>query len=154
MLRCRGGWVRDAWFEGLSVAPIGFGEGPRFDAELDEHHWLGHRMVGEVMRYVATDAAGEWIALMPDCRPESSDLCLLDGTGTGTIPITHRCLRTRSESALIVGGGEDVDEPVAGLEDQLSRADEIAPLDEGVGGVRVIADEIEVLLVLAVGQGG
>ncbi len=64
--------MRDAWFEGLSVAPIGFGEGPRFDAELDEHHWLGHRMVGEVMRYVATDASGEWVALLGFASPALS----------------------------------------------------------------------------------
>ncbi len=57
-------WVRDAWFAGLSVAPIGAGDGSRFDAELDEHHWLGHRMVGETMRYVAVDANGEWVALV------------------------------------------------------------------------------------------
>ncbi len=35
------------------------GTAGRFDAELDEHHWLGHRMVGETMRYVAVDASGE-----------------------------------------------------------------------------------------------
>lgn len=64
--------MRDAWFEGLSVAPIGFGEGPRFDAELDEHHWLGHRMVGEVMRYVATDVSGEWVALLGFASPALS----------------------------------------------------------------------------------
>jgi predicted transposase YbfD/YdcC len=67
--------VRDAWFTGLIVAPIGVGDQVRFDAELDEHHWLGHRMVGETMRYVAVDASGEWVALVGfasaalSCRP-------------------------------------------------------------------------------------
>jgi len=62
-------WVRDAWFAGLSVAPIGAGDGARFDAELDDHHWLGHRMVGETMRYVAVDASGEWVALAGFASP-------------------------------------------------------------------------------------
>jgi predicted transposase YbfD/YdcC len=67
--------VRDAWFAELIVAPIGVGDQARFDAELDEHHWLGHRMVGETMRYVAVDASGEWVALVGfasaalSCRP-------------------------------------------------------------------------------------
>jgi predicted transposase YbfD/YdcC len=65
-------WVRDAWFTGLSVAPIGAGDAGRFDAELDEHHWLGHRMVGETMRYVAVDASGEWVALVGFASPALS----------------------------------------------------------------------------------
>lgn len=64
--------VRDAWFEGLSVAPILPGDAGRFDAELDEHHWLGHRMVGETMRYVAIDASGEWVALVGFASPALS----------------------------------------------------------------------------------
>ncbi|MBK5224586.1 MAG: ISAs1 family transposase [Acidimicrobiia bacterium] len=56
--------MRDVWFSGLRVVPVAAGDRGRFDAELDEHHWLGHRMVGETMRYVATDAAGEWVALV------------------------------------------------------------------------------------------
>ncbi|EQD48231.1 hypothetical protein B2A_08058, partial [mine drainage metagenome] len=65
-------WVRDPWFTGLRVAPIGAGDASRFDAELDEHHWLGHRMVGETMRYVAVDAAGEWVALVGFASPALS----------------------------------------------------------------------------------
>lgn len=34
----------------------------RFDTVLDEHHWLGHCLVGETMRYVALSADGEWLA--------------------------------------------------------------------------------------------
>lgn len=48
----------------VSVRPIGPGERKRFDAELDEHHWLRHALVGETMRYVAVDASGEWAALV------------------------------------------------------------------------------------------
>ena len=44
----------------------------RFDAELDEHHWLGHRMVGETMRYVAVDDSGEWVALVGFASPALS----------------------------------------------------------------------------------
>jgi predicted transposase YbfD/YdcC len=62
-------WVRDPWFASLSVAPIGVGDQPRFDAELDEHHWLGHRMVGETLRYVARDGNGEWVALLGFASP-------------------------------------------------------------------------------------
>ena len=53
----------------------GVGDLGRFDAELDAHHWLGHRMVGETVRYVATDADGVWVALLGfasaalSCRP-------------------------------------------------------------------------------------
>jgi hypothetical protein len=56
--------VRDEWFSGLSVAPIGVGDEARFDALLDEYHWLGHRTVGETMRYAATDSSSEWVALL------------------------------------------------------------------------------------------
>jgi hypothetical protein len=70
--RCGGCEMRDAWFAGLRVAPIGAGDGARFDAELDEHHWLGHRMVGETMRYVAVDANGEWVALVGFASPALS----------------------------------------------------------------------------------
>jgi hypothetical protein len=43
----------------LSSAPIRADEQARFHAEIDKHQWLGHRMVGETMRYVATDANDE-----------------------------------------------------------------------------------------------
>lgn len=67
--------MRDGWFGGLRVGSVQAGDRARFDAELDEHHWLGHRMVGETMRYVATDANGVWVALVGfgssalSCRP-------------------------------------------------------------------------------------
>ena len=35
----------------------------RFNAELDAHHWLGHRLTGQVMRYVAV-LDGQWVALV------------------------------------------------------------------------------------------
>ena len=67
--------MSDAWFDGLGVTRLAVGDRARFDAALDEHHWLGHRMVGETMRYVATDADGTWVALVGfgssalSCRP-------------------------------------------------------------------------------------
>lgn len=70
--------MRDRWFSGLRVAPVAAADRGRFDAELDEHHWLGHRMVGETMRYVATDADGAWVALVGfgscafSCRPRDA----------------------------------------------------------------------------------
>lgn len=64
--------MRDAWLASLSVAPIQVGETGRFDTELDEHHWLGHRMVGETMRYAAVDASGGWVALLGFASPALS----------------------------------------------------------------------------------
>lgn len=45
------------------VRPIFADEVGRFNAELDAHHWLGHRLTGQVMRYVAV-LDGEWVALV------------------------------------------------------------------------------------------
>ena len=45
------------------VRPIERGEVGRFNLELDRHHWLGHRLVGETMRYVAIED-GRWVALV------------------------------------------------------------------------------------------
>ncbi len=47
----------------LVVLPIEWGEVARFSAELDQHHWLGHRLVGEAVRYVATED-DRWVALV------------------------------------------------------------------------------------------
>ena len=60
---------------GINVRPILPSERGKFDANLDEHHWLGHRLVGETMRYVALSSDGEWLALLGfgasalACRP-------------------------------------------------------------------------------------
>jgi hypothetical protein len=35
----------------------------RFNAALREHHWLGHRLTGQVLRYVAV-LDGEWVAVV------------------------------------------------------------------------------------------
>lgn len=59
----------------IVVRPILGSEVARFADELDEHHWLGHRLVGETMRYVAVSSDGEWLALVGfgaaalACRP-------------------------------------------------------------------------------------
>ncbi len=37
----------------VTVRPVSFGETARFNAELDTHHWLGHRLTGQVLRYAA-----------------------------------------------------------------------------------------------------
>jgi hypothetical protein len=50
--------------QGLVVRPLGPGERERFDAELAAHHWLGCRLFGEAMRYVATGEDGTWLALV------------------------------------------------------------------------------------------
>jgi urease gamma subunit len=44
------------------VRPIFASEVDRFNALLRAHHWLGHRLTGQVMRYVAV-LEGEWVAL-------------------------------------------------------------------------------------------
>jgi len=62
----------------LLVRPLTRGERGRFDAALATHHWLGHRLVGETMRYVATDEGGHWLALAGfgaaalSCRPRDA----------------------------------------------------------------------------------
>jgi hypothetical protein len=56
--------VRDAHLAAISVRPIRSDERARFDAALDEHHWLGHHLVGETMRYVALAEDGAWLALV------------------------------------------------------------------------------------------
>ena len=48
---------------GLSVRLVHTDEVARFNALLDEHHWLGHHLFGRVLRYVAT-YDGEWVALI------------------------------------------------------------------------------------------
>jgi hypothetical protein len=49
--------------EELSLRPVERDEVARFNACLDEHHWLGHRLVGETMRYVAS-IQDRWVALV------------------------------------------------------------------------------------------
>ena len=42
-------------FQSLIVRPVRGDEVHRFNDLLDEHHWLGHNLVGEVMRYIALE---------------------------------------------------------------------------------------------------
>jgi hypothetical protein len=50
------------WRASLVVRPIVVGELEWFNAELSAHHWLGHRLSGRVLRYVAT-IDREWVAV-------------------------------------------------------------------------------------------
>lgn len=65
----------DPYLQAIAVRPIRPDERSRFDAELDRHHWLGHRLVGETMRHVAVAEDGKWAALVGfgaaalACRP-------------------------------------------------------------------------------------
>lgn len=45
------------------VRPIFVDEVGRFNAVLREYHWLGHRLTGQVLRYVAV-LDGEWVAVV------------------------------------------------------------------------------------------
>lgn len=45
------------------MRPVRRDEVERFDVCLDEYHWLGHRIVGETMRYVATQR-DRWVAVL------------------------------------------------------------------------------------------
>jgi len=56
--------VPDPELSAVSVRPILPGERVRFDESLDEHHWLGHHLVGETMRYVALGGDGQWLAVV------------------------------------------------------------------------------------------
>ena len=49
--------------QGLQVRPVVASEIGRFDALLDEHHWLGRGLVGETLRHIAV-IDGEWIGLV------------------------------------------------------------------------------------------
>lgn len=42
------------------VRPIFADEVERFNAALAEHHWLGHRLTGQILRYVAV-LDGAWV---------------------------------------------------------------------------------------------
>ena len=67
--------MSDELLREIEVRPILAGERAGFDAGLDEHHWLGRRLVGRTMRYVAVDGDGRWVALLGfgaaalSCRP-------------------------------------------------------------------------------------
>jgi predicted transposase YbfD/YdcC len=54
--------MMSSWRAGLVVRPIVAGELERFNTELGAHHWLGHRLTGRVLRYVAT-VEDEWVAV-------------------------------------------------------------------------------------------
>ena len=54
----------DVELDAVAVRPIRPDERDRFDVVLDEHHWLGRRLVGETMRYVALGPDGEWLAAL------------------------------------------------------------------------------------------
>jgi len=58
------GGVPDPELAAVSVRPILPGERVRLDESLDEHHWLGHHLVGETMRYVALGGDGQWLAVV------------------------------------------------------------------------------------------
>jgi hypothetical protein len=54
--------VAGAGVTDVVVRPIFVDEVRRFNAALAEHHWLGHRLTGQVLRYVAV-LGGEWVAV-------------------------------------------------------------------------------------------
>lgn len=51
-----------SWWASLVVWLIVAGELEGFNAELSARHWLGCRLSGRVLRYVAT-VGGEWVAV-------------------------------------------------------------------------------------------
>jgi hypothetical protein len=55
--------VAGACVTGVVVRPIFVDEVGCFNAALAEHHWLGHRLTGQVLRYVAV-LGGEWVAVV------------------------------------------------------------------------------------------
>lgn len=82
LARDASGWyttgMPDQALASLWVGPIAGEERSRFDAALDEHHWLGHRLFGETMRYVAASGDGTWLAVVGfgsaafSCRPRDA----------------------------------------------------------------------------------
>jgi len=51
-------------FGSLGVRLVMPPEVERFNALLDEHHYLGHNLVGRVLRYVACEDDDRWVALI------------------------------------------------------------------------------------------
>ena len=49
--------------QNLIVRPVVASEIARFDALLDEHHWLGRGLVGETLRHIAL-INDEWVGLV------------------------------------------------------------------------------------------
>ncbi len=47
----------------MTVRPGAFGETTQFNAEMDAHHWLGHGLTGQLVRYVA-ELDGRWVAVL------------------------------------------------------------------------------------------
>jgi hypothetical protein len=56
--------VMPSWRRSLVMRPVADNELDRFRAELQARHWLGFRLSGQVMRYVAARS---------DCRLQLSD---------------------------------------------------------------------------------
>src|ERR1039457_4388334 len=52
-----------SWTGDLMVRPVPCAEMARFDQLLEEHHWLGARLFGSVVRHVAV-LDGAWVALL------------------------------------------------------------------------------------------
>ena len=52
-----------SWIGDLTVRPVAAGETARFHHLLEEHHWLGARLFGSVVRHVAV-LDGAWVALL------------------------------------------------------------------------------------------
>ena len=52
-----------SWTRDLMVRPVPCAEMARFDQLLEEHHWLGARLFGSVVRHVAV-LGGGWVALV------------------------------------------------------------------------------------------
>jgi len=51
-----------SWTGDLTVRPVSPSETARFAALLEQHHWLGARLFGSVVRHVAV-LGGVWVAL-------------------------------------------------------------------------------------------
>lgn len=78
-------WGSCGWVTGrvdvasLTVRPVGRDEIAEFNRCLDAHHWLGHRLTGEVLRYVAT-VDDEWVAVLGfrsaalSCKPRDTHI--------------------------------------------------------------------------------
>ena len=52
-----------SWTRDLTVGLVSRAETARFDQLLEEHHWLGARLFGSVVRHVAV-LGGGWVALV------------------------------------------------------------------------------------------
>src|ERR1039458_3556079 len=93
-----------SWTRDLTVGPVPAGETARFDQILEEHHWLGARLFGAVVRHVAV-LDGAWVSLVGD--GSGGRWAAVDGAWVSLVGYGSAVLRCTARDTLI--GWPDAD---------------------------------------------